>query len=191
MKSGLRVWFGPISGTILPVRRIFVAGAAALPLALAACSSGGAAASPSAHHRASRAASTAPSPAEPSTGPAAQAAVTSTWLKFFNGAVPIPHRIVLLQNGQDFASFVNSQAKTSLGSLVLEASAKVSSVTLEPPDQASVTYTILLGGKPLAKNLTGTAVYTGGSWKISMTTFCGLLHVAYSSKPSLIPAVCG
>lgn len=105
--------------------------------------------------------------------------------------MPIPRRIVLLQNGQKFASFVNSQAKTSLGALVLQASAKVSAVTLVPPDQASVTYTILLGGKPLAKNLNGTAVYTGGSWQISTTTFCGLLHVAYSSKPSLIPAVCG
>jgi hypothetical protein len=178
----------PIGGTILAVRRIIAA--AALPLGLAACSSGGTA-SPPAHQHTSKAASPAPSPAQPSTGPAAQSAVTSTWLTFFNGAVPIPRRIVLLQNGQAFASFVHSQDKTSLGALVLEASAKVSSVTLEPPDQASVTYTILLGGKPLAKNLNGTAVYSGGAWKISMTTFCGLLHVAYSSKPSLIPAVCG
>ena len=159
-------------------------------LVLAACSSAnGSAAKPPTHQRHSAASPSAP--AQPATGPAAQAAVKSTWETFFNGNVPIPSRIGLLEDGQQFASFVSSQAKTSLGALVLQASAKVSSVVLMPPDQATVTYTILLGGKPLAKNLTGTAVYNGGAWKISKTTFCSLLHVAYSSKTKLIPAVCG
>lgn len=160
-------------------------------LVLAACSSATTPAAKPSAHRSHSAAASPSAPAQPATGPAAQAAVKSTWETFFNGNVAIPSRIGLLEDGPQFASFVNSQAKTSLGALVLQASAKVSSVVLVPPDQATVTYTILLGGKPLAKNLTGTAVYAGGAWKISKTTFCALLHVAYSSKAKLIPAVCG
>ncbi len=97
----------------------------------------------------------------------------------------------MLQNGQQFASFVSAQAKTTLGALVLEASATVGSVTLQPPDHAAVTYTVLLGGKPLAKGLKGTAVYIGGRWKVATSTFCALLHLAYASKSNLIPAACG
>jgi len=113
------------------------------------------------------------------------------WQTVFNGAVPISRRLVLLQDGQQFASFVRSQTKTSLGSLVLAASAKVSAVTLQPPDHASVRYSILLGGKPVARNLSGTAVYAGGRWLVAKTTFCTLLHVAYGKKSHVIPAACG
>jgi len=161
---------------------------AALCLAVAACfGGGGSTTSPAAHPSHSRTAS----PAQPASGPAAVSAVRATWETFFNGAVPIPRRLTLLQNGQQFASFVRSQAKTSVGSLVLKASAKVSSVKLHPPGRASVTYTILLGGSPLEKNLHGTAVYTGGSWKVAVTTFCGLLRLAYGKRSHLIPAACG
>jgi hypothetical protein len=113
------------------------------------------------------------------------------WQTFFNGNVSIPGRLKLLQNGQRFASFVHSEEKTSLGTLVLAASAKVSSVSLQPPAMAGVTYTILLGGKPLAKNLSGTAVYTGGSWQVADATFCSLLHLAYGKTSHMIPAACG
>ena len=161
-----------------------------LCLGLAACSGEPASKAPASHSAAAR--SSAPeSPAQPSTGPAGVAAVKAMWQTFFNGAVPIPRRLGLLQDGQQFASFVHSEQKTSLGTLVLSASAKVSSVTLQPPSQASVIYAILLGGKPLAKNLSGTAVYTGGTWKVAETTFCSLLHLAYGKSSHVIPAACG
>src|SRR6266704_1937147 len=162
---------------------------AALCLGLAACS--GAAGQASAGHSHTTRSSAPASPAQPSAGPAATAAVKAMWQTFFNGAVPIPRRLGLLQNGQRFASFVHSEEKTSLGTLVLSASATVSSVTLHPPGQASVIYPILLGGKPLAKNLSGTAVYTGGRWQVADTTFCSLLHVAYGKSSHAIPAACG
>jgi hypothetical protein len=128
---------------------------------------------------------------QPATGTAAQAAVKTMWQTFFNGVVPIPHRLGLLQDGQQFASFVHEQAKTSLGALVLAASAKVSAVALLPPDHASVTFSVLLGGKPVARNLSGTAVYAGGRWLVAKTTFCILLRVAYGKKSHVIPAACG
>jgi hypothetical protein len=119
------------------------------------------------------------------------AAVKAMWQTFFNGAVPIPRRLGLLQDGQRFAPFVHSEEKTSLGTLVLAASAKVSSVTLQPPSQAAVVYTILLVGKPLAKNLSGTAVYAAGRWQVADSTFCSLLHLAYGKRSHVIPAACG
>ncbi|HVB41938.1 MAG TPA: hypothetical protein VNF47_04440 [Streptosporangiaceae bacterium] len=173
------------STTWLGARPVAVALCAASCLLLAACSGGKAAAS--AHPSPRRTAAL----TEPSTGPAAVAAVKADWQSFFNGALSIPHRLKLLQDGQDFVQFIRSQANTSIGALVLEAGAKVSSVTLGPPGRASVVYTILLAGKPLESNLHGTAVYSDGSWHVAASTFCGLLHLAYGAKNRLLPAVCG
>ena len=173
-----------------PARLATVAACAALFLSPAACSSGASHGS-SGNASPGRAASSSASPAQSATGLAAAAAVKAMWQTFFNGSVPIPRRLGLLQDSQQFASFVNSQAKTSLGSLVLAASAKVKAVSLRPPDHASVTYSILLGSKTVAKNLSGTAVYTAGRWKVAVTTFCALVHAAYGKKSKLIPAACG
>ncbi len=175
----------------LPARAALCLSLAVLCLSLAACSSGASNGSSGQARSGKAARSSAPaSPAQPATGPAAAAAVKAMWQTFFNGAVPIPRRLDLLQDGQQFASFVHSQAKTSLGALVLAASGKVSAVSLQPPDHASVTYSILLGSKTVAKNLSGTAVYITGRWQVAVTTFCALVHVAYGKKSNLIPAPC-
>ena len=166
-----------------PGWRLSVA-AAILCLSVAACSSGTPAVAHKSHTPSAQ-------PTQPATGPAAQAAVKAMWQTFFNGAVPIPRRLKLLQNSQQFASFVAAEEKTSLGALVLAASAKVSKVALPAHGKASVTFTILLGTKPLVKNLSGTAVYSGGRWLVAASSFCGLLHKAYGKKLHRLPAACG
>jgi hypothetical protein len=118
------------------------------------------------------------------------AAVTTTWTTFFNGNVPIPKRLTLLQDSADFASFVHAQEKTSIGALVLQATAKVASVTLGPAGRATVKFTVLLNGSPLAKNLTGMAIYQDGQWKIAASSFCSLLRLAYGKKSHKLPAAC-
>jgi hypothetical protein len=155
-----------------------------LVFALAACSGGGA--TSTGHRRVSPSAST-----DPATGPAAAAAVKAMWERFFNGTLPISSRLPLLQDGSAFATFVRSQAQTSTGSLILAATATVSTVTLQPPGQANVIFTILLGGKPLEKDLQGTAVYLAGHWKVAVTTFCSLLRLAYGKTSHVIPTACG
>jgi glucose/arabinose dehydrogenase len=172
-------WPGP--------HRASAAVGALLCVTLAACSGGGAAASPSPHPAHARAAAA----AEPVSGPAAVASVTANWKTFFSGAAPIPRRLALLQDGQQFASFVRSHEKTADGALILQSAATVSSVTLQPGDTASVTYTILLSGKPLEKNLQGSAIYSGGRWKVAVTTFCGLLRLAFGKSRHSVPAACG
>jgi hypothetical protein len=118
------------------------------------------------------------------------AAVKANWEKFVNGATPISQRLALLQDGQRFAGFVRSQENTAIGSLVFSTSAKVTSVALGAPGQATVTFTVYLGGKLLAKNLHGSAVYSGGVWKVADTTFCVLLRTAYKNSHVITP-VCG
>jgi len=172
-----------------PSRLAMTVTCAALFVLVTGCSSGGGSPAGTPHHTASHSAPASPS-AQPSSGPAAVTAVKNTWQSFFNGAIPIPRRLALLQDGQAFSSFVAKKEKTSLGQLVFEATATVGSVTLKPPAGASVVYTILLSGKPLAKNLHGSAVYSGGSWKISSATFCALARLAFGSKPGALPAAC-
>lgn len=167
--------------------RPLIALCAAACVTLAGCSGGG---SPSAGG-AGHSHSVRPSPAgQPSAGAAGAAAVKATWLKFFNGEVPIPRRLPLLQGYQAFAPWVSKEETTSLGKLVFSASATVSSVQLGPPGQAAVVYTILLAGKPLARNLHGTAVYSGGKWLIATATFCGLATLAFGKHSKSLPPSC-
>ncbi len=165
-------------------RRVAAAWCAVACLGLAACSGG-----TSSTHPPSK--SPSPSPTgQPTSGPAGTAAVRNLWLTFFDGSVPIPKRLPLLQGYQQFAPFVHSQEKTTLGALVFSASATVSSVTLQPPGRADLVYTILLSGKPLEKNLHGQAVYVDGKWEVADATFCGLIKLAYGATSHLIPAAC-
>jgi hypothetical protein len=66
----------------------------------------------------------------------------------------------------------------------------VTSVTLASATQAKVTYTILENGKPALPNQTGIAVKQGGTWKVSIASFCGLLTQENGGKTASLPAAC-
>jgi hypothetical protein len=63
-------------------------------------------------------------------------------------------------------------------------------VVLVSPAQAKVTYSILLGGQPALSHQTGVAVKQGGTWKVGVASFCGLLAVENGGKTSGLPAAC-
>src|SRR6516164_6997282 len=151
-------------------------------LMLAACGGGGG----NRHHSATRPSAS----AEPSSGPAAVAAITAHWKTVFNGKASIPSRLALVQNGPQVAAFVNAQAKTSFGAAAAGSTATVSSVTITSPSQATVHYEVLLLGTPLLKNQVGTAVYLNGIWKVSIASFCGLAYLQYPKGSPKLPAVC-
>ena len=144
---------------------------------LAACSSG-----TSTTSAPPAAAPSATSPGSSSTG--AASAITTNWEAFFNPATPVAKRVSLLQDGQAFASVITAQAGSSLAS---QATAKVDKVTVTTPTQAKVIYTILLAGTPALKNQSGVAVNEGGTWKVGLKSFCGLLTLENGNTP---PAVC-
>jgi hypothetical protein len=160
--------------------------AAAGCLSLAACG-GGSSPSPKAS---SPAATASASTAEPTSGPAAVAAITANWKTVFNGKAPIPRRLALVQNGEQVAAFVEAQAKTSFGQAATGSTATVSSVAITSPSQATVHYEVLLLGTPLLKNQVGTAIYLDGIWKVAIASFCGLAYLEYPKGSAKLPAVC-
>ena len=155
-----------------------------LGVGIAACGSSnnsGASSSPSASAPATSAPATSAS-AAPS-GSAA-ATITANWEKFFNAKTPVAQRVALLQNGSVFASVIRAQAGSGLAAT---ASAKVSKVIVTSSKQATVKYSILIGGSPALANQSGVAVYQGGTWKVGLASFCGLLTLENSGKT---PSVC-
>jgi hypothetical protein len=167
------------------LRRALAALAATGCLILAACGGGG-----SSHHASATPTSSASTPAEPTSGPAAVAAITANWKTVFNGKAPIPRRLALVQYGPQVAAFVEAQAKTSFGAAATGSTATVSSVTITSASQATVHYEVLLLGTPLLKNQVGTAVYLDGIWKVAIASFCGLAYLEYPKGSPQLPAVC-
>ena len=180
-------------------RRIFIAPVAGLALAAAitACSSSTSSSSSTTPTAAATSAASSPaasSPAatgtpagnsSPGTGSAATAAtIKKNWETFFNGKTPAATKISLVQDGQKFASVINSMAGSSLAQT---ASASVKSVTVTSPTQATVRYSILVSGTPVLQGQTGTAVNENGTWKVGIGSFCALLTLQNGGKA---PAGC-
>jgi len=128
--------------------------------------------------------------AEPTSGPAAVAAIRANWETVFNGKASIPGRLALVQEGSQVAAFVAAQAKTSFGAAASGSTATISSVTITSPSQATVHYEVLLLGTPLLKNQVGTAVYLNGVWKVAIASFCGLTYLEYPKGSPKLPAIC-
>ena len=117
----------------------------------------------------------------------ATAVIAANWTAFFNAKTPVAKRVSLLQDGQALAPVIKDQAGSGLAS---QASVKVTKVTLVSATQAKVTYSILVNGQPALSHQTGVAVYSGGTWKIGVASFCGLLALENGGKTSSLPAAC-
>jgi len=155
----------------------------AVGLAAAACSSSSPP-TPSPTTSSASTATTSPTPTatgEPTSGAGAISAIEANWAKFFNAKTPVAQRLALLENGQVFAPVIRAQAGVGLAA---EATSKVTHVSLTGTDQASVTYDILLGGKPALSNQSGEAVYQDGVWKVGTVSFCALLKLEGANVPA-------
>lgn len=166
------------------LRQASAAVAATGCLILAACGGGGS------HQSSAKPTPSATTAAEPTSGPAAVAAITANWKTVFDGKAPIPRRLALVQDGPQVAAFVQAQAKTSFGAAAAGSTATVASVTITSPSQATVHYEVLLLGTPLLKNQVGTAVYLNGIWKVAIASFCGLAYLEYPKGSPQSPAAC-
>ncbi len=124
---------------------------------------------------------------QPSSSGSAVSQITANWEAFFSAKTPTSQRVSLLQDGSQFQSIIQAQAG---GGLAAEASAKVTKVTINSPTQATVKYDILINGTPALSNQTGTAINQGGTWKVGVTSFCGLLSLENGGKTSGLPTAC-
>jgi hypothetical protein len=111
----------------------------------------------------------------------AQAQIKSAYETFFDGKTPLSERVALLENGQRYKALVTSFADNPLAKNV---SVKVSSVTVQDPNNAKVVYTVKLGGAGLPKQ-TGTAVRENSTWKVGTASLCKLVSLQGST-----PSVC-
>jgi hypothetical protein len=112
--------------------------------------------------------------------PTVTEAVTTTYQRFFDGSTTADQKIALLENGQAFAATIKAQAGSSMAK---STTATVSNVASSGTDHADVTYTILFNGKPALAGQSGTAVRTGGTWKVTAATFCALLTLEGNPPP--------
>jgi hypothetical protein len=111
-----------------------------------------------------------------------EATIKTNWEKFFNGTLPVTDKVGLLENGQQYTSQLDAQAASPLAK---GATASVSAITLISPTQATVTYSILVGGQPALPNQSGQAVLQDGVWKVSAQSFLALLQLEQGgSTPS-------
>ncbi|WP_024804471.1 hypothetical protein [Nocardia sp. BMG51109] len=150
---------------------------AVVALALTGCSSDDSDdAAPSAS-----ASAAAPSAAAGQADAATTKAVTDVYTAFFAGATPADQKAASVQNGDTFKPILEAQASNPQAQ---GTSVTVSGVKSTGPDQADVTYTLLVGGNPMLPDQTGQAVKEGGQWKVATSTFCALLAIQGGASPA-------
>ena len=108
----------------------------------------------------------------PASSAATRTKIKKDWVAFFAGSTSAKRKIALLQDGQNFARIISSQASSPVAASV---TAKVAAVTVTSATRAKVHYTLDLGGQPALANQTGVAVLQGGTWKVGDQSFCALL----------------
>ena len=167
-------------------RLVGLAAVAVMALALFGCGSNRHTSSPGTSAPTTAATTTTTAPTTTTVSP--EAAIKASWEAFFSAKTPVGKRIALLQDGSQFAPIIRAQAHSPLASA---ASAKVTKVSVTSPTQAKVTYSIMVGGKSALGGQHGTAVKEGGTWKVGLGSFCGLLVLENTGgKAASLPAVC-
>ncbi|MET9618594.1 hypothetical protein [Kitasatospora indigofera] len=137
-----------------------------LTVGTAACSSSSSSSSPA------TSASATPSGTAPADPAAAEATVKQNWEKFFNPSTSLDDRTALLQNGEQLKPLLQTVVENPQGG---QAQAQVGNVTFTSPTTADVTYTLSIQGNVVQADAKGKAVLVDGTWKVSTTTFCGLV----------------
>src|SRR5262249_17985676 len=118
---------------------------------------------------------------EPASGSGAVTAIKKNWATFFSAKTPTSRRNPFVPAGGNVAKVIKSQSGSSLAAA---ASAKVSHVALTGTNQASVTYSIYVGGQAALPDQQGVAVYQDGVWKVGLVSFCALLRIENAGTSS-------
>ncbi len=125
-------------------------------------------------------ASVRPKLAARSSSTTARSRIIANWDAFFESSAPTSHKVALLQNGERYAKIVAAQASSPLTKGV---GAEVSVVTLTSNFEATVIYSLTIGGKPVLTDLKGEAVLQSGRWKVGDQSFCALLSLEQVKTP--------
>lgn len=169
--------------------RLYLAPALGLVFALAitACSSSGSSSSSTATSAPAATTSAATASSSAPAGGSAVAQITANWEAFFNPATPNAKRVLLLENGAQFASAITAFSASPLAQSV---SSKVDSVSLTSATKANVKYDLTAAGTSVATGQTGPSVLQNGVWKVGDEVFCGLLKQGAALLNISVPAAC-
>ncbi|MEU9862328.1 hypothetical protein AB0D99_15810 [Streptomyces sp. NPDC047971] len=123
-----------------------------------------------------------PSPAAtaPADPAAARAEITENWTAFFDPKTPAAERAELLENGEQLRPALEALLTNDAAS---QATAQVKTIQFTSPNNADVTYDLLVAGAPAVPDSKGTSVYQDGTWKVSVKTLCGLAQLSGATVP--------
>jgi hypothetical protein len=135
--------------------------------------------------------STTTSSAPPATAPASTtgtsaltgeaATIAANWVKFFDGSVAPQAKIGLLESGRQYQKELETNAASPFAQ---SSTATVTAVTITSPTEATVKYTVLVGGQPALPDQTGKAIKQDGVWKVGAQSFLALLALQKGSATS-------
>ncbi|MFD7325153.1 hypothetical protein ACFV9D_29350 [Streptomyces sp. NPDC059875] len=116
-------------------------------------------------------------PADPA---AAKAEITKNWTAFFDPKTPTAEKVKLLENGEEMQPVLGAFAGDENAAMT---SAKVKGIEFTSPNDANVTWDLLVGGAPALPDSKGTAVLQDDTWKVSVKTLCGLVQLSGATVP--------
>ena len=171
----------------IPMKKsALAAGAAAVALvSVTACGSSASSPKAPAPAPSAPASSAAAAPMKPALNSPDQKKIAANWVEFFNPKAPQAKRLALLQHASSFGTALAAMSKNPQSAT---STAKVDAVTVTG-STAKVTYDILVSGTPALTSQAGEAVKEGGTWKVSVKSFCALLAMQGGGK-SKLPAAC-
>jgi hypothetical protein len=98
--------------------------------------------------------------------------IASNWEAFFAAATPVLDKVALLEKGDahqaELAAWATNPAATGVSVLVTD-------VKVNADGTADVTFDVVSGGATVLTGETGTAVLDDGAWKVSETSFAGMM----------------
>ncbi|MFD9034564.1 hypothetical protein ACFVZW_26015 [Streptomyces sp. NPDC059567] len=121
-----------------------------------------------------------PAATAPSDPAAAKAEITENWTTFFDPNTPVAERAELLENGDQLRPALQALLTNDAAS---QATAKVKTVEFTSPNNANVTYDLLVSGAPAVPDAKGTSVFQDDTWKVSVKTLCGLAQLSGATVP--------
>ncbi|MFG2644034.1 hypothetical protein ACGFYP_24055 [Streptomyces sp. NPDC048370] len=117
---------------------------------------------------------------EPADPAAAKAEITKNWAAFFDPKTPVAERAKLLENGEQMRPALEALLGNQAAS---QATAKVKVIEFTSPNDANVTYDLLVAGTMAVPDSKGTSVFQEDTWKVSVKTLCGLAQLSGATVP--------
>ncbi|MGI8755127.1 MAG: hypothetical protein ACR2MB_04560 [Acidimicrobiales bacterium] len=123
--------------------------------------------------------------ADPQTGvpDGPTSAIAKAFATVFGGGATIPERVAGIDGGEAVATVV-ADGYARNRAVADRITVRIDRAELVHPDEADVTFTLLLDGSAVLDNLPGRAVRVDGSWLVTKATFCSVGTLGSTAVPA-------